>query len=151
MFGPPGHAYVYFTYGNHYCMNVVTGPDGTAMAVLIRALEPLDGILIMKRRRGMSRLTDLSSGPGKLAQALSIDSRDYGRNLTREPLWICEDGTSPPAWTRTPRIGVSGGEDLPYRFVVTGSPYLSPARGRSRRSARASPALPSPRREAASR
>lgn len=124
MFGPPGRAYVYFSYGNHHCMNVVTGEEGVAMAVLIRALEPVDGIRIMKRRRRRDRIIDLTSGPGKLTQALSIGADDYGRDLTREPLWICEDGGRTEV-VRTPRIGISRAVDLPYRFAVPGSPCLS--------------------------
>jgi DNA-3-methyladenine glycosylase len=124
MFGPPGHAYVYFTYGSHHCMNVVTGSEGVAMAVLIRALEPVDGIPIMKRRRRRERVVDLASGPGKLTQALSIGAEDYGSDLTREPLWICQDGARPEV-VRTLRIGISRGADLPYRFAVPGSPCLS--------------------------
>ena len=131
MFGPPGRAYVYFTYGSHHCMNVVTGPEGVAMAVLIRALEPLDGISIMKRRRGRDRIVDLTSGPGKLTEALSIGADDYGRDLTREPLWICEDGVRPEV-ARTPRIGISRAENLRFRFAVPGSPCLSRPVGRHR-------------------
>jgi DNA-3-methyladenine glycosylase len=125
MFGPPGHVYVYFTYGNHFCMNVVTGRDGEASAVLIRALEPLEGIEAMRRRRGRDRMTELASGPGKLAQALAIDRTAYGLDLTREPLWIVDDGSEPPGWVSAPRIGIREAADLPYRFCATGSEYLS--------------------------
>ena len=125
MFGPPGHAYVYFTYGSHFCMNVVTGDDGIASAVLIRALEPLDGITAMKRRRGREVVSDLTSGPGKLCQALGIDSALYGHDLTGRPLWIEDDGAAPPSHVRTPRIGISVATELPYRFLVPDSACVS--------------------------
>lgn len=125
MFGPPGHVYVYFTYGNHFCMNVVTGREGEASAVLIRALEPIEGLESMRQRRGREPLGDLTSGPGKLAQALGIDRAAYGHDLTREPLWIEDDRFAPPEWVATPRIGISAAIDLPYRFVVAGSPFAS--------------------------
>ena len=124
MFGPPGHAYVYFTYGNHFCMNVVTDREGIASAVLIRALEPLEGIELMTRRRGGRPLRELASGPGRLAQALGIDRALYGHDLTRAPLWIRQDGED-PEWVATPRIGIREAADLPYRFVVAGSPFAS--------------------------
>lgn len=125
MFGPAGRAYIYFTYGNHFCMNVVTDSEGVASAVLIRALEPLEGIEVMKRRRKGRPVTDLTSGPGKLTAALGIDRRAYGHDLTREPLWIRDDSEAPARWIRTPRIGIRRAADLPYRFAVTGSRFTS--------------------------
>lgn len=125
MFGPPGHVYVYFTYGNHFCMNVVTDRVGVASAVLIRALEPLEGIPVMRRRRGRHALAQLTSGPGKLAQALGIDRTAYGLDLTKGTLRIKDDGFGPVSWVTTPRIGISVAADLPYRFLVAGSPFLS--------------------------
>ena len=125
MFGPPGHAYVYFTYGNHFCMNVVTGADGEAGAVLIRALEPMEGLAVMKRRRGRREPAELTSGPGKLAQALGIDLRVYGHDLTREPLWIESGGSREVDWRATPRIGINQAVDLPYRFIATESVFVS--------------------------
>jgi len=125
MFGPPGHAYVYFTYGSHFCMNVVTGCPGEASAVLIRALEPLEGIETMSPRRGRRQLSELTSGPGRLAQALAIDRAVYGHDLTREPLWIGPGGRSCPGWVATPRIGISRAAELLYRFVVADSPFVS--------------------------
>ena len=125
MFGHPGHAYVYFTYGNHWCMNVVTDREGVGSGVLIRALEPLGGILAMKRRRGRAEISHLASGPGKLSEAMGIDRSCYGRDLTREPLWIEDDGFQSAAWMATPRIGIRKAADLPYRFVVPGSPFVS--------------------------
>jgi DNA-3-methyladenine glycosylase len=125
MYGPPGRAYVYFTYGNHFCMNVVTDREGVASAVLIRAVEPLEGIEAMKRRRRGRSATELASGPGKLTAALAIGRAAYGLDLTGEPLWICDDGAVPPAFIRTPRIGIRAAADLPYRFLVAGSPFVS--------------------------
>ncbi len=125
MFGPPGRAYVYFTYGNHFCMNVVTGVDGAASAVLIRALEPLTGIPAMRRRRARVLLEDLASGPGKLTQALGIGRPCNGLDLTLEPLWIREDGAPVPAFIQTPRIGIREGADRLYRFVVPDSACIS--------------------------
>ena len=128
MFGPPGHAYVYFTYGNHFCVNVVTGDDGAASAVLIRALEPLEGIPVMRGRRGREAVEDLTSGPGKLCQALGIDQTLYGHDLSGRPFWIYDDGKAPPRHVRTPRIGISVAIDLPYRYLVPGSSCVSRAR-----------------------
>jgi DNA-3-methyladenine glycosylase len=124
MFGPGGHAYVYFTYGNHFCMNVVTGEDGKASAVLIRALEPLEGIEVMKQRRKRNKETDLTSGPGKLTKALAIGRQLNGADLTREPLWISDDGEK-VEWIATPRIGISRAVSRPYRFLVKDSRFVS--------------------------
>lgn len=118
MFGPPGYAYVYFSYGHHYCMNVVTGEEGQASAVLIRALVPMEGIEAMKRRRKRNREKDLASGPGKLTQSLGIGQGDSGTDLTSGKLWISEDETEKVPYTRTGRVGVKHGVKLPYRFVV---------------------------------
>ncbi len=128
MFGPPGHAYVYFTYGNHFCMNVVTGRDGEASAVLLRALEPVDGIRAMMRRRGRKRLEDLASGPGRLTQAMRIGRSEYGLSLTREPLWIEDRGDPAGRWIRTPRIGIRVAADRPWRFILEASPFVSAPR-----------------------
>jgi DNA-3-methyladenine glycosylase len=123
IFGPPGHAYVYFSYGMHTCMNVVVGPEGTPGAVLIRALEPMAGLEIMRQRRHtVRRDRDLASGPGKLTQALAITMEDYGADLTRGELVI--RAPAKPAAVLidvTPRIGISKCVDLPLRFVVMGS------------------------------
>jgi DNA-3-methyladenine glycosylase len=129
MFGPPGHAYVYRVYGIHHCMNVVTGPDGHAGAVLIRAGEPLEGCLHSTR------------GPGNLCRALRIDSRRHsGLDLEAGVLWI-EAGDRPAGRiVRTPRIGVAyagAWARRPWRFLLPGSPWVSGAkihlRGRSER------------------
>ena len=120
IFGPPGHAYVYLSYGMHACMNVVAGPDGSPDCVLIRALEPQSGLEIMRERRRAARSDrDLASGPGKLAQALGITLADYGTDLTLGPFVVRH-----PAKTAkfdidvTPRIGITKCVELPLRFVV---------------------------------
>ncbi len=126
MFGPPGFAYVYFTYGSHFCVNVVTEKEGRAGAVLIRALEPLQGMTAQKRRRRRQKLTDLASGPGKLTQALGIGRKENGLDLSGKDLFLEDDGfecnTKP---RRTPRIGIRQARSKLYRFVVKDSPYLS--------------------------
>jgi DNA-3-methyladenine glycosylase len=132
MFGPAGHAYVYFTYGNHFCMNVVTGKTGEASAVLIRALEPLDGISAMKRRRGRNKIEELASGPGKLTRALGIDRRQNGADLTKGSLRVVDDGTWENDCVTTPRIGITRGMDLLYRFVRSPIDRSRPRSGRCR-------------------
>ncbi|HKY32461.1 MAG TPA: DNA-3-methyladenine glycosylase [Candidatus Polarisedimenticolia bacterium] len=125
MFGPGGRAYVYFTYGNHYCMNVVTGPRGVGSGVLLRALEPTEGIETMRRRRGTPALEHLASGPGRLAQALAIDAACCGHDLGADPLWLEDDGAAPPACLATPRIGIRKAADRLYRFIVPDSRFVS--------------------------
>jgi len=127
MFGPPGHAYVYFTYGNHWLINVVAQPAGIAEAVLIRALEPIAGIELMRRRRGRRKISELCSGPGKLTQALGISGAHNGADLTEGPLRISQDGFEVGDVICTTRIGLGAGrgEELPLRFVIAGSPFVS--------------------------
>lgn len=129
MFGSPGTLYVYFSYGNHWCMNAVCGPGEQAHAVLLRAAAPVDGIdLMWTRRVKAKRERDLTAGPGRLGQAFAIDRSFDGTSLLRGPLRIVDDGTAPP-----PRPGVSAriglavgkGDQLPYRFYVTGDPNVS--------------------------
>ena len=130
MFGPPGHAYVYLIYGIHHCLNIVTGPEGEGQAVLIRALEPLEGLDIMRARRGDVSDRNLTNGPGKLCQALAIDRRLDGHDLCLgERLWL-EQGPPPSEAICTgPRIGVRG-DDLalqrPWRFFLRDNPFVSP-------------------------
>ena len=125
MFGPPGHLYVYFTYGMHWCANVVSDPEGTAGAVLIRALTPLAGIDRMRAARGPTarRDRDLCSGPAKLTQALGIDGTHLGTDLTdpRAAVTVLADGV-PPADdpVQTTRIGLRHGTELPWRWYVAG-------------------------------
>jgi DNA-3-methyladenine glycosylase len=115
IFGAPGHAYVYLIYGIHECLNVVTEPAGVPGCVLIRALEPVDGIRLMRQRRNNAR--DLAGGPGKLTQALAIDRRHYGVDLTRGALRIEEANSGAFTVEVTPRIGIRECVDWPLRFV----------------------------------
>lgn len=125
MFGPPGLAYVYFIYGMHWCFNVVTGREGDPEAVLIRALEPLEGLDVMGHRRGRQR--DLTNGPARLCQALGIDGTLDGHPLDRAPL-VLEPPDSPPAPASvgvSGRIGIRKARDWPLRFFFTTSSHLS--------------------------
>jgi DNA-3-methyladenine glycosylase len=124
MFGPPGTLYVYFTYGMHYCMNVVTAAAGTAEAVLIRAVEPLEGIDEMSERRGVSDTRNLCSGPAKLVQAFGVTKADNGLILQPESgLWI-EEGERMKI-VSGPRVGISRAVEAPLRFWAAGNPYIS--------------------------
>ncbi len=116
MFGEPGHAYVYFTYGFHYCLNFVTQPDGVAEAILIRALEPLEGIEAMKRNRAKEDIHELCSGPGKLAQALGIGTSLNGEDLLGKVLYVLDDGTDVGAIISRPRVGIKEAKDELWRF-----------------------------------
>jgi len=125
MFGPAGYAYIYFTYGMHYCFNIVTGPIGSGQGVLIRALEPVDGIELMKARRGMNDERQLTNGPAKLVQAMGITKSDYGANLLDSGKLRVEPGIKPKKVTQTTRIGIGQAVDHPWRFYTTGNPYVS--------------------------
>lgn len=132
LFGPPGYAYVYFIYGNYYCLNVSCEPEGRAGGVLFRALEPLTGIEEMARARrvellGPGDLRKLTSGPGRLSEAFGITrARDNGRDLTsRGSLWIGDDGDRPRTITLTPRIGITKASDMPLRYLVAGNKFVS--------------------------
>ena len=127
MFGPPGHLYVYFTYGMHYCANVVTGEDGDGQAVLLRALAPLAGLAQMRLRRAAARRErDLTSGPAKLCQALGIGPAHDGTDLVRGRVRIVDDGTPPPDDPGiSRRIGITRAADLPWRWFVPGDPNVS--------------------------
>jgi DNA-3-methyladenine glycosylase len=122
MFGPPGHLYVYFSYGMHWCTNVVTDSAGTAGAVLIRALTPLRGTELMRgRRRGVGSDVELCNGPAKLAQAFGLDGRHDGSDLVTASAGVSirDDGVEPPAAPEVGgRVGLSRGGDLPWRFSV---------------------------------
>jgi DNA-3-methyladenine glycosylase len=119
MFGPPGRLYVYFSYGMHHCVNIVTGSDGDGQAVLLRAIEPLDGVESMRSRRGSVADRSLTDGPGKLAQALGLDLADNGRCAE-----VYDDGVAPPEQPRVgPRVGITRAADWPRRFRV---PVLRP-------------------------
>ncbi len=129
MFGPPGHLYVYFTYGMHFCANAVCGEEGTSSAVLLRALAPLDGVDEMRAARGPAarRDRDLCSGPAKLCQALGVDRALDGSDLVAgDEVQIVDDGTPPPAEPGcTVRIGISVATEHPWRWFVPGDPNLS--------------------------
>jgi DNA-3-methyladenine glycosylase len=132
MFGPGGHLYVYFTYGMHFCCNVVTEPAGTGCAVLIRALEPLEGMATMKRLRMWAgaralRSTDLCSGPAKLCQAFGIGRNENGADLCGRTVWIAEEesGKTREKIGRSERIGISSGREHLWRFFLKGNSYLS--------------------------
>ena len=129
MFGPPGHLYVYFTYGMHWCANVVTGVDGEANAVLLRAGEPLAGIDVIRARRPAARRDrDLASGPARLAQALGIDKGDDGSDLVRGALRIVDDGTPPPpepVWSTRIGLAAGKGDQHVWRCYVPGNPHVS--------------------------
>ena len=138
MYGPPGRLYVYFTYGMHWCANVVTGPAGSGQAVLLRAAEPLGGIPAMEVARRSPR-RDLCRGPARLAQALGIDGTDNGRRLSsgaRRPVGsvvVLDDGTAPPLCPAVgPRVGITKAADLPCRWWVPGSPWVSTFRAGGR-------------------
>ena len=127
MFGPPGHAYVYLSYGVHHCLNVVTGKAGRSSAVLIRSLEPLAGLDLMARRRGLTDPDRLARGPGCVAQALGLTRAHAGMDLTRPPLWLAD---LPPRRggrriARTPRIGITRAAERPWRFLLAGHPCVS--------------------------
>ncbi len=150
LFGPPGFAYVYFIYGNHYCLNVSCMPEGYGEGVLFRAMEPISGIAEMIRARGLhvpglglqpgarmgdpslllrtSQLRPISSGPGRMSEALSITrERDNGKDLTsrRSDLYFADDGYRPEKITATPRVGITKAVDEPLRFLVAGNPFVS--------------------------
>jgi DNA-3-methyladenine glycosylase len=136
MFGAAGHAYVYFSYGVHYCLNVTADAPGVAGAVLLRALEPLAGVEIMRRHGDDGPEVRLLSGPGKIGRGFELDLKDNGRDFTRGPLGLAAGApVSDHEVAVSRRIGISRAADLPYRFSVIGSRSVS---------ARA-PTLPSPR------
>jgi DNA-3-methyladenine glycosylase len=127
LFGPPGHAYVYFSYGVHSLLNAVCEEEGVGAAVLIRALEPVDGIELMRARRGLERAEDLCSGPGKLTQALAIGLALNGSSLIDGPIEVLarEAGTRAPRIVPGERIGITKAADLPWRFCDAGSRHVS--------------------------
>src|SRR5688572_28282908 len=127
LYGPPGTAYVYFIYGVHWCFNAVTRAEGQPSAVLVRALEPVKGVDLMRRRRPAARRDlDLTNGPGKLCAALGIDIRYNERPLERVPILIREDVMVAPAQVSiTPRIGIRESADWPLRWFITDNPYVS--------------------------
>ncbi|MDI6799379.1 MAG: DNA-3-methyladenine glycosylase [Actinomycetota bacterium] len=125
MFGPSGFAYVYFSYGMHNLFNVVTEKDGVAGAVLVRALEPLEGVDIMLKRRGHVKKTDIASGPARLTQAMGIGLELNGFSLTGEDLFIVEEGLKVGEMVSTTRIGISDGKESLLRFYIKASSHVS--------------------------
>jgi DNA-3-methyladenine glycosylase len=126
LFQRPGTAYVYFTYGMHWCLNAVTEREGFPAAVLIRALEPLEGVPIMRRRRRRSADRELCSGPAKLCQALGVSGKEDGTALTRGRLRIVRnDARQRYAIIATPRVGIRHAVDWPLRFLIKDSPWVS--------------------------
>jgi DNA-3-methyladenine glycosylase len=130
MFGPPGHAYVYRSYGIHWCVNFVCEAEGSASAVLIRALTPTDGIARMRRRRGLTDERLLCSGPGKLCQALSITSAHNGLALDQPPFELHARASNLQI-VCGPRIGITKAADVPWRYGLAGSPFLSKPFGKA--------------------
>jgi DNA-3-methyladenine glycosylase len=124
LFGPPGRAYVYRSYGVHVMLNAVAEDEGIGAGVLIRALEPLEGIELMAARRGRVRLEELCSGPGKLTQALGIELAHNGGDLAAGPVTIVPAGEAVDA-VASARIGISRAVDLPWRFTIPGSRFVS--------------------------
>ena len=124
MFGPPGHAYVYRSYGVHWCLNLVCGAEGVPEAALVRALEPTAGIAAQRRRRGVADLRALCSGPGKLCQALGITREQDGRPLDRPPFRL-EPRAEAPEIVTAPRIGITRAAELSWRYLEAGSGYVS--------------------------
>lgn len=126
MFGPAGFSYVYFTYGNHHCFNVVTEQEHQPGAVLIRAVEPLAGIEEMKKRRHALSSKNLTNGPGKLTQAFGIAREHSGLDLTASDLFLTEERSTGALKIRAAkRIGISRAKELLYRFYLSGNPYVS--------------------------
>jgi DNA-3-methyladenine glycosylase len=129
MFGEPGHAYVYRSYGIHWCLNFVCRESGHGAGVLIRALEPVAGLDIMRERRGVDDARLLCSGPGKLCQALGVTHAFNGKDLAQAPFELLAP-TAPSVVVAGPRIGISKAMEVPWRFGLAGSRYVSrPFRG----------------------
>ena len=124
MFGPPGHAYVYRSYGIHWCLNLVCEGEGTAAAVLVRALEPTRGAERMEERRRTGDARLLAAGPGRLCEALGVTGAHDGLPLDRPPFELLER-TEAPKIATAPRIGITNAADYPWRYVLVGSRYLS--------------------------
>ena len=126
MFGPSGHAYIYLIYGMHLCFNVTTGQGNSPEAVLLRAIEPLEGIEKMRENRGQDNIFNLCSGPGKLVQAMGIDKSLNGTSVVEGPVKFIEaPGGQPFAIVETTRIGISKAADWPLRFYISGSAFIS--------------------------
>lgn len=132
MFGPPGHLYIYFTYGMHYCVNIVCAPEGRAEGVLIRALEPVSGLPLMEKRRKTTNRRNLTNGPAKLTQAMGIDKSLYGESVTTGSVKIItelEGGYFHPVISsqivKTTRVGIKTNQERPWRFYIKNNPFVS--------------------------
>jgi DNA-3-methyladenine glycosylase len=125
MFGPPGHLYVYFTYGMHHCCNVVVGPEGAASAVLLRAGEVVEGVEIARSRRPRSTDRDLARGPARLCQALALDLAQDGADLTTGPVTLTPAAEPYTDVSTGPRVGLRLAADRPWRFWLTGERTVS--------------------------
>jgi DNA-3-methyladenine glycosylase len=125
MFGPPGHAYIYFTYGMYHCLNLVTEKEGFPAAVLIRAIEPLQGVELMMKRRKTTNMKNLTSGPGKLCQALGLDRSLNGADLCSEEIWVEDRKEKTGKIESTSRVGVSDGKNKKWRFYICDSEFVS--------------------------
>jgi DNA-3-methyladenine glycosylase len=128
IFGQPGHAYVYFIYGMYDCLNLVAEPEGSAGCVLIRALEPVAGLDVMRQRRGKENTRDLASGPGKLTQAMGITRAHNGIDVTRGELVVRRGDETVFETVVTPRIGITHCADWPLRFLIAGNRFVSGGR-----------------------
>jgi len=125
MFGEAGHAYVYFSYGNHWLLNLTTEAEGQPGAVLVRALEPVEGVEEMARNRGVSEVARLTNGPGKLTKALSIDGSFNGEDLVKSKRLYVLDKEEPARARASARIGISKGQERQWRYFVEGNPFVS--------------------------
>jgi len=128
MFGEAGHVYVFFSYGNHWCLNFTTEAEGQPGAVLIRALEPIEGIKQMAKNRRVPEVGRLTNGPGKLTKALSIDGAFNGEDLVKSRRLYVMDREEPARVRASPRIGVSKGREQQWRYFVEGNPFVSKRR-----------------------
>ena len=129
LYGPPGRAYVYLNYGMYWLLNVVTEPEGRGAAVLIRAVEPVEGIeYMLARRPGARSERDLTNGPGKLVLAFGIEAHAHEAVLTAPPLYFAENGHPPGEVGASARIGITRGRSLPWRYFEKGNSFVSPGR-----------------------
>lgn len=122
---PPGTIYVYFTYGNHWMFNILAKGEDKSGGVLIRALEPVEGIELMKKRRKVKKTIDLTNGPGKLTRAFDIDASLNGKDITEEEDIYFEETGRPLEIVTTSRIGIKQGKDMPLRFYIKGNRFIS--------------------------
>ena len=125
MFGPPGYAYIYFTYGMYHCLNLVTEKEGFPAAVLIRAIEPDQGVELMMRRRGTKSIKNLTSGPGKLCQALGLDRSLNGEDLCSKKIWVEDRGVKGGKIKSSSRVGINQGKNKKWRFYILDSEFVS--------------------------